>query len=117
MKKKLFTLLTLLLNVCSGAWAQTVYECYYNGSSTVNTSTYFSTENTLMGSGYNNNMTITFTNNNGDEIKSSKFTKLTNGKGVNFTVTTGYTASVCVVAVTKDKTSGNGIMLKKKNGD
>lgn len=117
MKKKLFTLLTLLLNVCSGAWAQTVYECYYNGSSTVNTSTYFSTENTLMGSGYNNNMTITFTNNNGDEIKSSKFTKLTNGKGVNFTVTTGYTASVSVVAVTKDKTSGNGIMLKKKNGD
>ena len=48
--------------------ADDVYECYHNGSSVVNTNDYFSSENSLMGSGYNSNMEITFTNNNGDLI-------------------------------------------------
>ena len=117
MKTKLLTLLTLLVTCVTGAWADDVYECYHNGSSLVNTSNYFSSGNTLMGSGYNSNMTITFTNNNGDEITSSKFTKLTNGRGVNFTVSANSTASVYVVAVTKDNTSDNGIKLKKQNGE
>lgn len=117
MKQKLFTLLTLLVLCVTGAWADDVYECYHNGTSVVNTSNYFSSGNSLMASGYNSNMTITFTNNNGDEITSSKFTKMTSGKGVDFTVSDDHTASVFVVAVTKDKTSNNGIKLKKQNGD
>ena len=117
MKKKIFTLLTLLLCAVTSSWADDVYECYHNGSSVVNTSSYFSSENEFMNSGYNNNMSITFTNNDGVEITSKKFTKLTNAKGVNFTVTNDHTASVFIVAVTKDKTSGNGIKLKKQNGE
>ncbi len=114
--KKAFLLLALMGGATS-AWGDDVYECYYNGTSVVNTSDYFSSGNSLMGSGYNSNMTITFTNNNGDEITSSKFTKLTSGKGVNFTVTEDHTASVSVVAVTKNSESGNGIKLKKQNGE
>lgn len=123
MKKFYLLTKTLLVTAClllvgaSSAWADDVYECYHNGTDLVNTSDYFSSGNTLMGSGYNSNMPITFTNNNGDEITSSKFTKLTSGKGVNFTVSVDHTASVFVVAVTKDKTSGNGIALKKQNGE
>ena len=115
--KKLFTLLTLLVALVTSAWADNIYECYHNGTSVVNTNNYFSSDNTLMGSPYNSNMTITFTNNNGDEITSSNFTKLTSGKGVNFTVSANNTASVFVVAVTKGDTSGNGIKLKKQNGE
>ena len=115
--KKLFTLLTLLVAMVTSAWADNIYECYHNGTSVVNTNNYFSSDNTLMGSPYNSNMTITFTNNNGDEITSSNFTKLTSGKGVNFTVSANNTASVFVVAVTKGDTSGNGIKLKKQNGE
>lgn len=114
--KKILILLALI-GATTSVWADDVYECYHNGTSVVNTSSYFSSGNTLMGSGYNNSMTIKFTNNNGDEITSSNFTKLTSGKGVNFTVSANNTASVFVVAVTKDKTSGNGIKLKKQNGD
>ena len=109
--KKLFSLLTLLLLLCTSAWAQSTYEYYYNGSSTINTSSYFS--GTSMSSGYNNSMEVEFTNASSTTIKSKKFAKLNSSGKVIFTVSANKKATVTILALTKDQTSDNGICLRK----
>jgi len=114
--KKLLTLFTLLLTVCSGAWAQT-YEYYYNGSSEVNTSNYFD-GSTGMSSSYKNGkvtISVEFKNAANADITSNKFSKLNSTGKVVFTVADGKTATVTVLAITKDQTSNNGICLRKGN--
>ena len=114
--KKLLTLFTLLLTVCSGAWAQT-YEYYYNGSSVVNTSNYFDGSTSMSSNYKNNNVTISieFKNAANADITSNKFSKLNSSGKVVFTVADGKIATVTVLAISKDQTSNNGICLRKGN--
>lgn len=111
MKKQLFTLLTLLVLCVTGAWGDDVYEYYYNGSSTVNTSNYFSGND--MSSQYKNAnnevQSVTFNNNAGSSITSNKFAKLESSKYVSFTTTR--TSTITVIAITKSSTSNNGVKL------
>ena len=96
----------------TGAWADDTYEYYHNGSTTINTSNYFS--GIAMSSAYNNNMTVTFNNAANTEITSAKFAKLESGTSISFTTTR--ISTVMIIALTKSNDSNNGIKLDNTAG-
>ena len=105
--------LMMLIMSAANAWADTTYEYYYNGTTTINTSSYFSgTDFTT--SPYNSVASYAITTEAG-AVNATKIAKFDSKGSITFT-TTG-TSTVTVVAVSKDNTSGNNVKLDSTDGN
>jgi len=100
MKQKLFTLLTLLLAVCSGAWADDTYE--YTNTPALNTSNYFTVAKGSS-SASTFNVSITFNLANGTSTTVTKAVKMESATTITFTTTR--TADVYVGLYDRNGTS------------
>ncbi len=114
MKKKIFTLLTLMLAVCSGAWGTTVTYALSTGD------TFTSGQTVNVVNGTETVATITYGESGGDAFKAAKantdvtgFTAFTEGNGTNgnttggtfYTIVPVYDGTITVgVVINKDKT-------------
>ena len=99
MKKKLFTLFTFLVCLCSGAWGDTTYEYYYNGTATINTSSFFS-GTSFSTDAYTSSLTFSTT---AGTVTASKVAKMNSSGYVDFTTTANST--VTIVMMSKAKTA------------
>lgn len=84
MKKKLFTLLTLLLCLCSGAWADDTYE--YTHTPSLNTDNYFTASKGSSNAGtFDVNIDVTLANSGISTV--TKAVKMEDGTSISFTST------------------------------
>ncbi len=108
MKQKFLTLLALLLCAVTSSWADDTYEYYYNGSSTINTSSFFS-GTAVSTNAYASNLKFTTT---AGEITASKVAKMNSSGHVDFTTTANSTVTIVMMSKAKtDSKNANTVKL------